>query len=355
MLQLQAVQAGQGAQFAPDNIPLQFLSPQAEYAHAAQHAILLDRSHEGRLQLQGKDRLEFMHRISTNDLLSMPPNTLCGTVFTQANARLIDRVTVLNHPEYALLLTEPGRGAAMRNFLQSKIFFNDDAQLADIGAHSAHFLLVGEQAPAIVARWGVTLGEQPLQMSATQIEGQAVIIARLKPLVYPTYAVIVLTQDAAGAVWQALTSQEGVMPAGSLAYNMLRIEAGKPAFSRELSNEHLPLEIGLWDEVSFSKGCYTGQEIIARMESRNQLARVLVHVVLSAPLVAPVPLLVDGKEVGTLTSAVTLPSGANIGLAVVKVSYAQAQTTLLAQTDVTVTVGALAGSPPPERMLSRGE
>ena len=59
------------------------------------------------------------------------------------------------------------------------------------------------------------------------------------------------------------------IPAGSLTYNVLRIRAGRPGVGHELSTDYIPLELGLWDEVSFTKGCYTGQEIIARMESRG--------------------------------------------------------------------------------------
>ena len=86
----------------------------------------------------------------------------------------------------------------------------------------------------------------------------------------------------------------------------------------------MPLEVGLWDEVSFSKGCYTGQEIIARMESRQRLAKTLVKVGLASMVAAPAPVYADGNLAGTLTSSAQAPDGAIHALAVLKLRYAQA-------------------------------
>src|SRR6185295_4976010 len=104
-------------------------------------------------------------------------------------------------------------------------------------------------------------------------------------------------------VWAELLTL-GLIPAGSLTYNRLRIRAGRPGVGHELTQDYIPLELGLWDEVSFTKGCYTGQEIIARMESRGRLAKTIITVNLSAAVDAPAKLVADGHEVGMLTSSV---------------------------------------------------
>ena len=121
----------------------------------------------------------------------------------------------------------------------------------------------------------------------------------------------------------------GLIPAGSLTYNSLRIRSGRPA-GLELSADYLPLEVGLWDEISFSKGCYTGQEIIARMESRGRLAKTLVKVALSSLAPAPTPMYAQGKPAGTLTSSARAPDGRIHALAVLKVGSAQPNTDLTA-------------------------
>jgi aminomethyltransferase len=129
-------------------------------------------------------------------------------------------------------------------------------------------------------------------------------------------------------------------------YNILRIRAGSPGAGRELSEEYIPLELGLWDEVSFAKGCYTGQEIIARMESRGKLAKTISTVRIDALSESPVDLLIDGKRVGTLTSAVTAPDGTHYGIALLKPDQAQSDTQAVTTTGVTATVTGLPGAQP---------
>ena len=136
-------------------------------------------------------------------------------------------------------------------------------------------------------------------------------------------------------------------PAGSLAYNILRIRAGRPAVL-ELSADYIPLEVGLWDEISFSKGCYTGQEIIARMESRQRLAKALVKVALASMVAAPANVQAQQKLVGRLTSSVLAPDGKIYALAVLKIGSAQAGTELTIGTDdIAAHVQSYAGAPPP--------
>lgn len=342
-------QRQQGAQIAPDGIPLHYGNVDAEYAAAHNGAVMMDRSHEGRLRATGADRLEFLHRICTNDLHNMAPGEGRGVVLTQPNARIIDRVLVYHRGETALYLTGPGRRDAVQNLLQRNIFFNDDAQLAPQAGHQ--FVLHGPTADGVIAALGIDAqAVPPLHGVEAEIDGQRVFVARRKPVSGAHWAVITTADAGAVPVWDALNAA-GALPAGALAYNMLRISAGVPAYGREISGDYLPLEVGLWDEVSFTKGCYTGQEIIARMESRAQLARVMVRVVLDGPLTAPEPLQHEGKAAGTLTSAVTTAPNEHLGIAVVKNALGQPGVTFTTQAGVTVTVRDLAGTPPPERML----
>ena len=118
-----------------------------------------------------------------------------------------------------------------------------------------------------------------------------------------------------------------VQPAGSLTWNTVRIERGVPA-GNELSDRYNPLEVGLWPAVSFSKGCYTGQEIIARMESRHQLAKLLVTITSTGALAGGASLLHDGRSVGEITSTASTPDGRHIGVAVIKRDHATPGTTL---------------------------
>jgi folate-binding protein YgfZ len=332
-----------GATLAPDGIPLHFGDLAAEYRAALTGVVLMDRSHEGRLELTGRDRLSVMHKISTNDLDSLSEGEGAPTLFTNANARIVERALVYHRGESAWVISEPGRGESLRAYLQRHIFFTDEARIADRTAGTRQFALHGAAADAFIADFapdGAALS--PYRHCTVEIGGVSAWIAYRPTLIGSLWTVIVPTERAA-AVWTALA--RGAHPAGSLTYNVLRIRAGRPGVGRELSADYLPLEVGLWDEVSFKKGCYTGQEIIARMESRGRLARTLVALQPSAMLDAPAPLTFEGREVGTLTSAAEAPDGERFALGVVKVGVARAGLVLQAGT-IPVTITGLAGTQP---------
>ena len=343
MTSLSELQRQQGAELAPDGIPLSFGNPQQEYQAGINSVILLDRSHEARLTLSGKDRLDLMNRISTNDLVSLQTGEGRPTIFTNPTARILDRVMVYNLPEKALVLGEPGRTQPLGQYLQRNIFFGDEVQLKNLGAETHAFDLHGPQAAALMQQFTPTLDEQ--HSLETEIDGIPVTVTRRKPVMGSRWTLIVAREQAA-QLWQKLTDA-GAIPAGSLTYNILRIRAGLPSVGRELSTEYIPLEVGLWDEVSFSKGCYTGQEIIARMESRNRLAKILVKLEITAFVPAPAELYANGKPAGQLTSSVQAPDGELFALAVVKAALAHpGQKLEIGEARQPATILALAGVQP---------
>ncbi len=131
---------------------------------------------------------------------------------------------------------------------------------------------------------------------------------------------LIVSQANAVDVYQTILltgGTHGLLPAGSLTYNTLRIRAGRPA-RPELNADYIPLEVGLWDEVHFAKGCYTGQEIIARMESRGKLAKTIVSLNMTEFVPAPADITIDGRNIGQLTSSVEAPDGDIFAIAIIK-------------------------------------
>lgn len=316
----------QGGTLAPDGIPLHYGNLEAEYRAAIEHVVLMDRSHEGRLQSSGKDRLELIQRISTNDVLHLAENEGCATILTTPTSRIIDRLTVYNRGETALILTEPGRGDTVLHYLQRQVFFNDEVQFTNTAADTKLFALHGPEADSVIRTFIHDYEQGPKYKSYTaSINDTRTTFAQRKALSGSHWA-IVTPSDGAEAVWSALQdagTKYGMKVAGSLTYNTLRIRAGRPGVGRELTTEYIPLEAGLWDEVSFSKGCYTGQEIIARMESRNRLAKIMVMIKLDVMVEAPAALHREGAVVGTLTSSVPTPDGEIRGIGFVKLAFAE--------------------------------
>ncbi len=339
-----------GARLAPDRIPLDYGDLAAEEAAVEDGAILLDRSHEGRILLRGRDRCELVNRMSTNDVSRLAANEGKPTVFINANARLLFRASCFNLPRGLLLISEAGQGDALANYLRRNIFFGDQVVVKDISSETAHFALHGETAAAVIE----TLAPAALRIPAlgcAEVESDDVklIIARRKSICGGHW-ILIADRDAGAPVHRLLLGSgaaSGLIPAGSLTYNSLRIRSGRPA-GLELSPEYIPLEVGLWDEISFSKGCYTGQEIIARMESRGRLAKTLVKVALGSMVPAPVPVFAQEKAVGTLTSSVQAADGRVHALAVLKVDSAQPGTNLTVGPDgLKAVVVDYAGAPPP--------
>lgn len=339
-----------GARLAPDGIPLDYGDQAAEYAAADQGAILLDRSHEGRILLQGRDRLALVNRMSTNDVSRLALHEGVPTVFINANARILFRAVCFDLPRGLLLISEPGQGEALSVLLRRSIFFGDQVAVKDISADTAHFALHGAAADAAIeslapaARFIPALGVVEVETDVGQL-----IIARRKSICSGHWIVIADRDMGAHAHRLLLQSggAAGLIAAGSLTFNCLRIRSGRPA-GLELSTDYIPLEVGLWDEISFSKGCYTGQEIIARMESRRRLAKTLVKVALSSMTPAPAPIYAQGSPAGALTSSVQSPDGRIHALAVLKMGSAQPKTDLTVGADgLKAKVVDFAGAQPP--------
>ena len=343
---LHNTQAAQGAVFAPDGIPLRFGDQLVEYQAALAGVIILDRSHEVRLKLTGSTALDLMNRISTNDLSQMSVGEGRPTIFTNPNARILDRVDVYQREHDVLVLGEPGRGVALGSYLQRNIFFGDDVQLHTLADGSNQLDLHGPLANDLIAALAPqAAGLNGLHGCEIQIGSHTIYIVRRKAVHEQRWTLLV-SAEAAGDLWTACINA-GAVAAGSLIYNVLRIRAGLPSVGRELSEQFIPLEVGLWDEISFSKGCYTGQEIIARMESRKQLAKTLVKLQLSELVTPPAQLYAGERTIGQLTSSIAAPDGEIFALGVVKPDYAQAgQTLFVGDHKIEAQVNALAGVQP---------
>lgn len=334
-----------GATLAGDGIPLHYADQAHEYDHALRAVVILDRSHQGRIRLTGQKRAEFLNRMSTNKLDNLNAYEGRPTIFTNDNARIIDRVVVYALDDALLLVTEPGRGQAVAQYLQRHIFFGDDVQITDITGQTAMFGLHGPKANEVAATLEADIPQaESLMAKLTSILGQDVTLLKNKPLVDSHWQIVCNTDDAPAVYEHILQIGASVdlSPVGSLTYNVLRIRAGQPA-APEFANA-IPLEIGLYDEISFNKGCYTGQEIIARMDSRERIARVLVRLQLSEAQTAPVDILSDGQKIGTLTSCAQAPDGTIYGLGLVK-SKAMNGSLSVGESDAKVL--GYAGTPPP--------
>jgi tRNA-modifying protein YgfZ len=291
-----------------------------EYAAAQTGSVMLDASAWGRLKFTGKNRVDFLHRMSTNDLLALQTGQGAGTVFTTPIARIIDRTVVTARDSDVLMLTSRGNQLRVMQWLRKYIFFNDDVQIKDVTDETGMISLYGATANQAIAHvTGEDLSALPLHhWRTTQIVGVEAMIARADAIADGGFHLI-FDRAVQTQVWQTLL-EAGIVPLSEETYQVLRVEAGQPEFGHELGDEYIPLEANLWNDVSFKKGCYTGQEIIARMESRQKLAKRLVGLRFDERVTLPASLWIDDHEAGVVTSVVYSPALGWIGLGYLKSS-----------------------------------
>ena len=307
------------------------------YAAAASGAVYLDRSTTGCIEVTGRDRLALVNRLSTNALLPLQPGQGQITVLTTNIGRIIDLVTVLAIDENTIwVITSANRGGEIAQYLRGNKFFNDEFTVREQTEMVSQMRLYGPRSTALLATLtGLALDDLATWHHVTgQIDGCPVRLVRIRPIRAGGWAIF-SDVAAADAVIEAV-DKAGAVLLDRATFNLLRVEAGYPNVA-ELNREYIPLEANLWDAVSFSKGCYVGQEIIARMESRGKLAKKLMGLKLSGEVQVPAELLSAGKNAGDLTSVVYSPAlDQHIGLGYVRTAHEPG--TILQVGDHTATV-----------------
>jgi folate-binding protein YgfZ len=197
------------------------------------------------------------------------------------------------------------------------IFPMDRVELTDLSPQYAVLTLIGPESQTILAKLGIgTILEQPPGSHAlVEIGNYSVRLAVGSGLAIVGYTLIVPHQGVK-AVWSQLT-EAGAIPMDDRVWEQLRIQQGRPVPDRELTEDYNPLEAGLWPAISFDKGCYIGQETIARLNTYKGVKKRLWGVRLSASVEAGTPVTVGEDKVGILTSY-TDTEGGPFGLAYVR-------------------------------------
>ncbi len=318
--ELRDIQANAGATFdsvVGISVPVSFGNDAAAIQAAKEGVALCDRSHWGRLVVSDDERLRFLHNQSTNDFQKLKPGQGCDTVFVTSTARTIDLVTAYVMEDAVLLLVSPNRRQQLMEWMDRYLFPMDRVELKDISNQSATFSLIGPESDALLQKLGIELpiGEAYASHQELKLGEIPVRVAVGSGLTLPGYTLIISADDAA-KLWQMLI-EAGAIPMGDRLWEQLRIEQGRPTPDRELTDDYNPLEAGLWQTISFSKGCYIGQETIARLNTYKGVKQQLWGIRLSAAVQPGSVVTVEGDKVGTLTSFTETDQGP-IGLAYIR-------------------------------------
>lgn len=278
----------------------------------------------GFLALQGGESLDFLNRLSTNDLAKLPTGKVRPTILTTEKGRMIDLVLVLNAGDHIVLVVSEGNSAGVKGWLE-KFLIMENISITDLTPFRKRISILGPEAPSIashLAGTDVTASGD----SFFRLPGAAELFLYRNPeWSVPVYD-IVGEPGSIDPMNQGLRTAAGEKVAapgvGQEAIEVFRVETGIPLWGREITDQVNPLEAGLSRFVSFTKGCYIGQEVIARLDTYKKLQRNLRGFIFPEGYEDRTPgrILSGGAEVGWTTSHVlSLQAGRQVALGYLKV------------------------------------
>lgn len=298
-----------------DLLPETFTDPAQEYEALAHTAGIIDLPHAGVLRLRGADRVRFLNAMVTNDVAKLPAGRACQALLTTTKGKIVADLLVLARADDLLLMVMQGPVARVVEALESHIIA-DDVTLEDLGAEYGLIAVDGPKARDLV--WRIfardPLPLEPLAFTENEYQGMRAVV--LRHAVSGGKGMLLLSPRADLPRMREYLVQGGIgmdaIPVGRAAWNTRRIENGLPWFGADIGEDNFPAECRLEaSHVSFEKGCYMGQETIARMHYRGHPNWLLVGLSADAGAV-PAPgtaLFTDDEStpVGRVSSAVLSP------------------------------------------------
>ncbi len=307
------------------SVVLAYGSVAAEYEALQSNAAIFDRSHRGRVRVSGERAAEMVSGLVTNDVAALAPGQGCYAAALTAKGKIIADVRVFVE-ESSVLVDAPARAAEgwlamVKKYVNPRIAPHTDesARLRDIGIfglNARHVVaaVTGVQSPALTAL-------PPYAHVTVEIDGVRVLVARVPELGVEGFELIV-PADFYDVLW-ARAVAAGATPAGLDAWEIARVEAGRPEWGLDIDDSTIPQEAN-FDElhaISYTKGCYVGQETVARVHFRGHVNRHLRGI--RAPGLEPPPrgaTLHDaaGAQIGDVRSGVRSPMLGGIALAMIR-------------------------------------
>ena len=235
----------------------------AEFRAATEGAAVFSNP-AGRLRLTGADARDLLNRLSTNKVdPQADAGDVVATVLTSDRGRIVDLVYVIHCGDHQLMLTGPGRQPAVIDFLD-KYTIMEDLEVEDITDATVMLTLTGPTAGAVLDRAG-SIDARRVAAPANPDDTEA----------SPHYHLLCSGPDAADRAL-AMLREAGAAPISAAAAETLRIASHRPAAGAEMSDTYNPLEAGLIGAIDFHKGCYIGQEVIARLDTYQKVQKYLV-------------------------------------------------------------------------------
>ncbi len=254
---------------------LSYSSIEEEYKSFYNAASVYDASHSSIFFVTGNDSIDFLHRISTNDLLTLQDYTSIQTLFLNEKGRLIDRLKLFKFPDYLLLIGSPDSGEKIFRWIE-RYAVMDDIKVKQTFENYLYLKLLGKKTEIFFT---LLFGDQLKNLEERKIYkyiGQDFQCWVIKDEIlnqHSGYEVLCDELNRENLLKYIYSNLEifNVHFIGNEAFEKIRIEFGDPSFPNEINDAFNPYEVNLIKYVSFTKGCYIGQEVIARLDTYEKV------------------------------------------------------------------------------------
>lgn len=293
-------------------------------------------SHQGIIELKGNDALDLIHRIGTNSVKELPKEGVKNTIFTSEKGRFISLSTLMNFDNYQLLVCDRVNKLRVMSWVR-KYVISDDVEVNDANTKYNLLELCGPQSEsfATLVCGNVANEIEPNTFKIMHTENILFFLIKLPGDRGDNKFWFLADFENSKRLITYMKEYKGVFNfnmIGEEAYDTYRIEQGIPIAPNEINDEYNPLDANLNDLIDFKKGCYIGQEVIARLDTYDKVQKKLVGVKFSEQLELSNGKFVledNGSEVGKVTSFTVSPKlKSTIGLAYIRSTHSAPGTQL---------------------------
>ena len=306
-------------------VPMSYGNVSGEYAAVRTHgAGLIDLSSRSRIIVSGTEAVQFLNGLITNDVKTLEVGMWMAAAFPNAQGRLLANARVLHRADGFLFDTESTTSEIVLKTLE-RFTLAGDFRVIDVTDDLAALTIQGARSKDVVER---VFGSEAAEVARGRLveaewSGQNVCVIRATHTSEDGFDLFVPASIVIG-LWNALHAA-GAEPVGYESLEIMRIETGIPRYGVDIDVTNVVLEAGHEEAVSFTKGCYIGQEIIARIHWRGHVAKRITGVIMADARViqsGDKVVSIDGKEIGRITSQCVSPRlERTVALALIKYDY----------------------------------
>ncbi|HVO72890.1 MAG TPA: glycine cleavage T C-terminal barrel domain-containing protein [Ignavibacteriaceae bacterium] len=292
---------------------------------------LRDISNYGAIELRGNDVLEFLHRISTNSIKDLPKEKIIQTIFTTEKGRIIDKTSLFNFLEFQLLVCSAEQQEKVMRWI-NKYIISDDIIQTDISGKYTIFELLGPQVESfvIMISGNAVNSIQEDSFKVINTDGIIFFLAKLKDRNGKMKFWIIADPNYGQQLVRYMMENKSIFDfnlIGDEASDIYRIEQGIPSAPYEINDLYNPHEARLMDLVDTKKGCYIGQEVIARLDTYDKVQKYLMGIEFDQTVEEDLKFSLldsEGVEAGEITSYAYSPNlKKQIGLAYIRKAFIQ--------------------------------